>query len=92
VNLWWLAYADQTRPIGEQFQGAAIVEGQSLDHAKKNARALGITLRGQVQGIVIPKEAHSLIPPIWRNRALTREECSELDAELGGDGSMARMP
>ena len=92
MSLWWLAFADQTLPIGEQFQGAVIVEGTSLDHAKKNARALGITLKGQVQGMVIPKHAHDLIPPIWRNRALTREECGELDAELGGDGSMARMP
>jgi hypothetical protein len=85
--LWWLSFADPSRPKGTQFLGVAIVrvdssgEGDGFFHAVRTAHALGINPGGQVQGHFIPPDIAPLVDAKWVERLLTREECEQFDRE-----------
>lgn len=74
---WWLSFADPARPKGAQFQGVAIVRGEDLRAAIKEAWRLKINPGGEVMGTPLVQ----LVPAAeWRERLLTREETEVCDA------------
>jgi len=51
VSLWWLSFADGTRPDGDQLLGIAIVEAADLGTAIKASWALDCNPGGEVKGM-----------------------------------------
>lgn len=90
--IWWLSFADGTRPKGTQFLGVCIVdtgmegapETMDMLAAVQMTHALGINPGGEVQGLPCPEEREHLIQAKWLNRLLSREECEAIDAEMAG--------
>lgn len=62
TDLWWLSFADPTRPTGSQFLGAALVEGQSLLDAAQTAWILGCNPGGEVGGVELPDDLAVVVP------------------------------
>lgn len=81
---YWLSFCEPSRPSGAKFLGASVV-GPAADmlHAVLIAHAMGCNPGGEVEGAPIPASAEARIPPAYRRRVLTREECQELDDLLG---------
>lgn len=82
MSLFWLSFADPSRPKGAQFLGACVIVGATLIDAVKNAHIFGCNPGGEVMGTQIPKETEALIQERWKRRRLTFAECQDLDAEL----------
>jgi hypothetical protein len=72
---WWLSFAGD-----EGFRGVALVEGETMVDAVKEAHRLRINPGGEVMGVAAPP--HLFVPHEWRNRLLTKSECEELDRLL----------
>lgn len=49
--LWWLSFADSTRPVGQQFLGAVIAEGETLDDVIIEAHIRGCNPGGEVASV-----------------------------------------
>lgn len=55
IKRWfWLSFADPTRPAGEQFLGACIVEAPDPISAVQMSWALGCNPGGEVKFAVLP--------------------------------------
>ena len=82
MNLFWLSFADGSKPKGTQFLGACVVEAPSFADAIQVAWAHGCNPGGECLG----REIHSLLVPFvgpeWRDRVLTWKDCEALDAHL----------
>lgn len=86
---WWLSFADKRLPGGQQFLGAAMVEGATLEEAIRDAWRLKINPGGEVLGMSLQDiEA----PKAWRGRLLTREQAGEADRCLGIEIAKRRGP
>jgi len=85
--LWWISFADGTRPAGTQFLGACIVEAPTPEVATAfpiaclQAHFLGCNPGGEAQGMPLGPGAKERIAPRWLNRLLTRAECEAFDRE-----------
>lgn len=77
MRLWWLSFADGTKPTGEQFLGVAIVEALGFIEAVRVAHLLGINPGGEVRGGPVPTEPY---PETVRNRLLSKDEILALGA------------
>lgn len=53
-SLWWLSFADPTKPEGSQFLGVAIVEALGPAHAMKKTKDIGINPGGEVAFYGLP--------------------------------------
>ena len=80
--IFWLSFADPTRPKGSQFLGALIIEAQSFHHAVQLAHTQGVNPGGEVQGLPVEPQTAALIDPRWKDRLLTRAECESFDQEI----------
>lgn len=76
--LWWLSFADSSRPKGEQFLGVVIVRGFDMMQAVLVASRLGLNPGGGIRGFQIPEDYAA---EKWHGRLLTREDCQALEAE-----------
>ena len=74
---WWLSFADDSRPAGQRFLGACLVQAVDIVDACKQAHRHGINPGGQVLGHAVA--ARKVIPDGWTERLLSRQECEELD-------------
>jgi hypothetical protein len=81
-SLFWLSFADKTRPKGTQFLGACVVAGETMAAAVGEAHRLGINPGGEVLGVSIEAPTARLIPDSWKNRLLSKTECGDFDAEV----------
>lgn len=76
MNWWWLSFADQTRPKGNQFLGVVIIEAITLDQAITQSHLRGLNPGGEILSFQIP---YDRIPDEqFRNRLLSREEATML--------------
>lgn len=77
---WWLSFADTRRPEGDHLLGTAIVYGDGLAGALKQAWHRRINPGGEVLGTPLTE----LVPTgEWRNRLLNRQQ--SLDADEHGE-------
>ena len=53
-SIWWLSFADPTKPANSQFLGVAIVKALGNAHAMKKARDLGINPGGEIAAYELP--------------------------------------
>ncbi len=58
---------------------AVMVQAHDMIGAVKVAHALGINPGGEVKGIECPANVEPFIPPEYRERLLSRDECLEFD-------------
>jgi hypothetical protein len=82
---WWLSFADNEKPEGEQFLGAVVVDDNGGDFvgAIDNAHRLGLNPGGEALGMPTPEEPK----PEWINRFMkTKEDVEAFDAAHGGEG------
>jgi hypothetical protein len=75
---WWLSFADGTRPEGEQFLGALVMQGDVFQHVLTVSHALGLNPGGEIEFVPIPREKMQAIPEGARNRLLSREDAEAL--------------
>ena len=80
--LFWISFADPTRPKGSQFLGALIIEAPSFHLAVQLAHTRGVNPGGEVQGLPVEPQTAVLITPGWKDRLLTRAECESFDREM----------
>lgn len=73
---WYLSFADPARPKGEQFLGAAIVDGEDLASAITSAWRRGCNPGGEVMGIEITSISDRVVES-YRFRLLTRDEAEQ---------------
>jgi hypothetical protein len=84
IAWWWLSFCDPTKPEGQQFLGACIVQARGFFTATLQAHRLGCNPGGECRGSgPIPLE-HK-IKERWVNRLLTKEECEEFDRVHEGE-------
>ena len=76
-QLWWLSFADEDLPIGEQFLGACIVPGTSIIDACQCAHTSGVNPGGDVCGLPIPH--HSQVEPKEIGVLMDRAACKAFD-------------
>lgn len=83
LTWWYLSFADDCRPVGSRFLGAAIVRAHGMADAVDQAHRRGINPGGEVQGVGAPT---CFSPPeSFCNRLLTAAEVKDMDeALLGG--------
>ena len=76
---YWLSFVDVSRPKGQQFLGACIVQARGIATAVREAHLRGCNPGGQVK-VVGPSYA-----PLqdWANRLLSKDQCAEF-AKLHG--------
>jgi len=68
---WWLSFADERRPEGQQFLGACMVQAWGMGTAVAEAHRRKLNPGGEVIGLAIPDGAPEPLPE-WTNRLLTR--------------------
>lgn len=78
LTLFWLSFADGTRPTGTQFLGVVIIRDSDFVEAVKAAHRLGANPGGEVKGTEIEAD----IPPEYMDRLLSRESLAELEKLL----------
>lgn len=85
---FWLSFADGTRPKGQQFLGACMVEVKrfpdhrdSLKAALRKAHVLGINPGGEVQSVELPDVAP--IHESWFDVLLDRPTIEKHDTPEG---------
>jgi hypothetical protein len=76
AQMWWLSFADD-----DGFRGVCIVHGNEFLEAVMQANLQGCNPHGECRGIPIPLGRQ--VPECWKNRILTREQCTEFDREMG---------
>lgn len=76
---YWLSFADMTRPHGQRFLGACVVDADDMLTAVRQAWALGCNPGGEALGHPLPATVEPFIDARWRRRLLTRDECNELE-------------
>lgn len=79
--IWWLSFADQTRPTGQHFLGVALVIAGDMAQAVRVAWKLGVNPGGEVLGMELPTWCWGLV---YENllpvgKLLTRAEAEALD-------------
>jgi len=80
MSWWWLSFCDPSKPVGQQFLGACVIRGASIEAAVRNAHLFAINPGGEVQGLEIPDR---ITVPEWAHkRLLTHEETLQLDREI----------
>lgn len=53
MTLWWLSFADASRPVGQQLLGISIVDAPDMATALKVAWATGCNPGGEVNGMKV---------------------------------------
>lgn len=86
MSKWWLSFADGNLPEGQQFLGAAIVEGFDIISAACEAHRLGCNPGGEVAGGEIPP--HIKLPSEFVGVLLSRKRCEEFDAAIAVQGGL----
>ncbi len=82
---FWLSFADFQLPAGNQFLGVVIVQATHLIDAIKVTHILGCNPGGEVRSLPILKDVPVAMYAVldqWRDRLLTRDQCSRVDTEL----------
>jgi hypothetical protein len=87
--LWWLSFADESRPRGQRFLGVAIVEAEDELTAVRKTHALGINPGGSVLINGGPEVAEEVAEKGYpRDRLLSRAELTDVlsigEARAGG--------
>lgn len=75
LGLWWLSFADGSKPKGSTFLGVVIVEAYGFTDAIQKSHDLGINPGGEVQGFLVPSDGH---PVALHNRLLQRDELEDI--------------
>jgi len=76
MKLYYLSFADPTRPKGTQWLGCAYVEADSLPHATLHkSHEYGCNPGGEIMSIELPIDAP--VKPEYRNRLLNEAELRE---------------
>lgn len=70
---WWLSFADASKPKGQQFLGAIIIEATDFSAAIGKTHLFKINPGGEVRIIEIPDSMAQRVRPI-KNRLLSRKE------------------
>lgn len=90
MSFFYLSFCDVTRPKGQHFLGATLVEANSAKGALATATALGVNPGGEVSMMELTIEREDQLPPEGRamlNRFVPREEImaagGATSAELG---------
>jgi hypothetical protein len=71
---WYMSFADSSRPKGQQWLGACIVEGYGLATATRRSWELGVNPGGGVLAGPIPPEAVEKFKDHFNKLYRTREE------------------
>lgn len=82
LGMWWLSFADGTKPKGFQFLGVVIVEAYGFTDAIQKSHDLGINPGGEVQGSRVDPMPDDF-PAEKLNRLLSK-------ADLAGFGVSSR--
>jgi hypothetical protein len=83
IELWWLSFADPTRPKGEQWLGVAIVQGVDAVSAVQESHWRGCNPGGEVAACELPGALEKLGPKNeWMDRLLSREEVDAFNAKF----------
>jgi hypothetical protein len=89
MKLIWMSFCDGTRPKGEHFLGACIVEIAETGDPRTDSRAaitraweMGCNPGGEVMPATLTEAVSLRVGPKWKNRLLTRTECEEFDREM----------
>jgi hypothetical protein len=77
ASAWWLSFADD-----EGFRGAIIIHANDFVDAFARVNLLNLNPGGECQGMPIPAEGAAQIDAKWKNRLLSRAECSQFDREM----------
>ncbi len=79
---WYLSFSGD-----EGWCGFALVQGDDVLDAAREAHALGINPGGEVFGVSLPPERK---PPLeWRHRLFTqKQDVKDFDSAMGGRGRM----
>ena len=80
MTFWWLSFADPAKPVGEQFLGAAIVEGEDIKDAVAAAWLNACNPGGEIEWREFPSDIWP--PPKFRNQLLSRADIDALDLVL----------
>jgi hypothetical protein len=75
LGLWWLSFADGTKPKGAQFLGVVILEAYGFTDAIDRSHAMGLNPGGEVMGDRVDPAKH---PAHLRNRLLQRDELVDI--------------
>ncbi len=78
MTWWYLSFADVTRPKGQHFLGACIVQGDDIVEAAREAHVRGCNPGGQVLGAPYPDDVPTP-EPRWRYRLLSKAAIAEMD-------------
>lgn len=82
MSLWWLSYADEQT---DESRGVAVVRADSFLGAAAEARRLGISPGGQVQGFEAPLEEEVALRP-YEGKLLSPEEAQRVAGSGGVNG------
>lgn len=72
--LWWLSFADASRPEGRKFLGAAIIQAPTFAAAITRSHVIGVNPGGEVASMGPIPAGH--IAAEWRDRLLTKDEAA----------------
>jgi len=75
LGLWWLSFADGTKPVGQQFLGVVILEAYGFTDAIARSHAMDLNPGGEVRGFRVDPAEH---PLHLRNRLLQRHELVDI--------------
>ena len=85
MTLFYLSFADDQLPEGEQFLGACIVEAPTFEGAVGAAWMKDINPGGQVLGNEFDEQGEELLRNCavdWTDKLLSRYELGAMEAEL----------
>jgi hypothetical protein len=80
-GFYFLSFADEARPEGNDWLGACIVHALDFEDALHEAKAQGVNPGGAVRGGMLPEFAVPLAKP-YLGRLLTREEVEAFDRSV----------
>ena len=81
VTTYWLSFCDASRPRGEQFLGACIVDAASPKDAFDETVRCGINPGGEA--LIVPAPEGQVVDRRWKGRLLSRADVADYDAALG---------
>lgn len=75
IQLFYMSFADGTRPKGTQFLGGLFIRAKSFTGALQASHQRGLNPGGEVQVVVVKKS----IEEKWIGRLMSRAELEEMD-------------
>jgi hypothetical protein len=88
MSLFYLSFADSSRPKGKQFLGALIVRASHMTEAISASHALGLNPGGEVVGHPVKiQPGFNDVPEAYIEKLLSAGELSQMEREMMvGDG------